>query len=232
MNNQKIESKINLNPKTAYLAGVIIGDGNLSNYVKSKKTDFSMDYRITIDVSDKEYIIFVLNLIQSIINTRTTPKVPSQRGNRLPRLKLQVRNKELFNFFNKTMQIPKGAKSSKVFVPSIIKNSPEKIKKYFLAGYFDTDGGFRGTTLGFTTGSKYLSEDISRLLEELNISHLPDKWINRKYNKEFYGIKIKRSEIDNFLSLLPLQNKEKLGRIYLRFRCGGAGAAKRDRGFQ
>ena len=218
MINQKIISKIKLTTKTAYLTGVITGDGNLSNYVKSKKSDLSKDYRITIDISDKGYLTFVLKLIKSIIITSTTLKVPSQRGNRIPRLKLQVRNKDLFKFLNEIMEIPKGAKSSKVFVPSIIKDSSANIKKYFLAGYFDTDGGFRGTTLGFTTGSRSLSDDISKLLDEFNISHLLDRWVNKRYNKEFYGIKIKRTEIDNFLSLLPLQDKEKLGRIYSRFR--------------
>ena len=229
MNNQKVESKINLTPITAYLTGVIIGDGHLSNSVKSKKNDLSKDYRINLDISDKEYLICIFKLINSIIKTKTTPRKPLQRGNRIPRLNLQIRNKELFNFLNKVMEIPKGAKSSIVFVPSKIKNSVEIIKKWFLAGYFDTDGGFRGNTLGFTTASKRLHEDTSKLLDEFRILYLTEKWVNKNYDKIFYGIKIRKVEIDKFLSLLPLQNKEKLIRIYNRFNCGSAGVAKRDR---
>ncbi len=232
MNNQKIESKINLTTKTAYLTGVVIGDGNLANAVKSKKNDLSKDYAITIDTSDKKYLIFLFKLIKSIIKTKTTPKEPIQRGDRIPRLYLRIRNKGLFTFLNQMMEIPKGAKSSKVFVPSRIKNSSEEIKKHFLAGYFDTDGGFRGNTLGFTTASKNLCEGISGLLVDFHIRHSDEKWLNKKYNKEFYGIRINIGEIDRFLSTMPLKNKEKLGRIYLKFKRGGAGVAKRDRGYE
>ena len=49
MNIKKIK-KIDLTPRTAYLSGVIIGDGNLSSSVKSK-TDLSEDYRMYIDLS-------------------------------------------------------------------------------------------------------------------------------------------------------------------------------------
>jgi|SRR3989338_1775864 len=169
MYNQKIKSKIYITQKTAYLTGVIIGDGNLSNYVKSKRNDLSRDYAITIDTSDKEYSIFLLKLIKSIIKTKTTPKKPIQRGNGVPRLYLRIRNKELFTFLNQIMDIPKGAKSSKVFVPSRIKNPSEEIKKHFLAGYFDTDGGFIGNTIGFTTASKNLCEGVIGLLSDFHI---------------------------------------------------------------
>ena len=207
---------IALNPKTAYLTGVIIGDGNLSNSVKSK-TDLSHDYRISIDLSDRRYLIYLARLIKSIIKTKTIPKKPIQRGNRIPRLYFRVRNKELFNFFNKDMGIPKGKKSSIVFVPSKIKNSQKELKKQFLAGYFDTDGGFRGNSLGFTTASMNLWGGVSELLNEFSIKHTKEKWINKTYNRHFYGIKMGKGEIDKFLKELPLQNKEKLVRICQRF---------------
>ena len=229
MNNKKIESKIDLTPKTAYLTGVIIGDGNLCGSTKSK-TDLSPDYRISIDISDKEYLLSIEKIIKSIIQTKTIPKQPHQRGNRIPRWYLAIRNKELFNFLCKEMEIPKGKKSNIVGIPSKILKSSDEIKKHFLAGYFDTDGGFRGNALGFTMASKTLWEDVSKLLDYFNISLSKDRWINKKYNKEFFGIRIRKSEIDNFLKILPLQNKEKLGRIQNRFKCGDAGVAKRDRG--
>ncbi|MEA2037550.1 MAG: hypothetical protein U9O94_08630 [Nanoarchaeota archaeon] len=140
--------KIDLTPLTAYLTGAIIGDGNLANYSKSK-TDPSPDYRISIDISDREHLKYIEKLIKSIISTTTTPKEPKQRGNRVPRLFLLVRNKALFNFLNTEMEVPKGKKSSIVKVPSKIGSSSNEIKKHFLAGYFDADGGFRGKTFRF-----------------------------------------------------------------------------------
>ena len=91
------------------------------------------------------------------------------------------------------------------------------IKKQFLAGYFDTDGGFRGNSLGFTTASMNLWGGVSELLNEFSIKHTKEKWINKTYNRPFYGIKMGKGEIDKFLKELPLQNKEKLVRICQRF---------------
>ena len=204
----------------------MIGDGNLSNSVKSK-TDSSPDYRISIDISDKKYLIYIYDLIKTMIKTKTVPKKATKRGNRIPRLFLYVRNKSLFYFLNKEMEIPKGKKSSVVFVPPKIKKASNEIKRYFLAGYFDTDGGFRGRTLGFTTASKKLNHGIGDLLVDLGVAFSKDMWVNKRYKREFYGLRIKRKEIDKFLKLLPLQNKEKLERINRRFKCEDAGVVKR-----
>ncbi len=228
MNNKKIESKIKLTPKTAYLVGVIIGDGHIVNSSKSK-TDHSTDYQIRIDISDKEYLVYLSKVIKSLIYTKSQPQSPKIYGNRMERLYFQVRNKRLFKFLSEEMEIPKGAKSSIVFVPNKIKNSSKEIKSCFLAGYFDTDGGFRGNSLGFTTASQILHKGTIELLNEFGIKHLKERWTNKRYNKEFYGIRIYKGEIDKFLKLLPLQNTEKLERINKRFKCEDAGVAKRDR---
>ncbi|MFA5142222.1 MAG: LAGLIDADG family homing endonuclease [Candidatus Woesearchaeota archaeon] len=211
-----MKSLISLNTTTAYLTGVIIGDGNLSNYTKSK-TDLSKDYRIIIDISDIEYLHHLETLFKSIIYTKTCAKVSKVKPNHLPRQYLQIRNKELFLFFSEVMKIPKGKKSDIVIVPPSILDSNAEIKKYFLAGYFDTDGGFRNNTLGFTTASKNLNKGISEILSELNFQHSIEKWINHRYNKTFYGIKISKKEIDRFLNTLQLQNYEKLKRIRNKF---------------
>ncbi|MBN1502780.1 LAGLIDADG family homing endonuclease [Candidatus Woesearchaeota archaeon] len=229
MNNQKKAQKIYLNVKTAYLTGVIIGDGNLSNSPKSHKTDLSKDYRISIDLSDKKFLLYIYKIIKTIIKTRTKPKSIIQKGDRTPRLRIYIRNKALYNFLNKTMEVPEGSKSSAVIIPSLIRHNSSKIKRYFIAGYFDTDGGFRGNSLGFTTASKQLQIGLSSLLNELDVSHGTEIWFNKKYGREFYGIRLRRKEIDNFLNSFPLQNKEKLKRINSRFKCGDAGVAKRDR---
>jgi intein/homing endonuclease len=222
------KNSISLSNDTAYLSGLIIGDGNLSNYTKSK-TDLSRDYRIYIDLSDFEYVYYLEKLIKSLIITKSKPVQAKQRGIRKPRLILQIRNKELFQFLNEVMEIPKGNKCAIIRVPNIILNSSSSIKKSFVAGYFDADGGFRSGTIGFTSASNKLLEGISLLLNEFNIDHSMEKWINKKYGKEYYGIRIKKNQIVNFLNRFRLRNKNKLDIITNRFFCGGAGVAKRDR---
>lgn len=220
-------TKFELNNKTAYLTGVILGDGHLAKGNKSKTSKFK-DYKIDLDFSDIQFLKHTLLLIKSIAPTTTQAKNYEKRINRKPRLRIQLRNKELFTFFSEQMEIPQGAKSSIIKTPELIKNSNSDIKKYFLAGYFDTDGGVRGDTLGFTTASITMQKDVSQLLKELNIKHSLERWINKKYNKVYYGIKLKRSEIDKFLNILPLRNFEKLSRIRQRFKRGDTKVAKWD----
>lgn len=210
---------IELTPKTAYLTGAIIGDGHISNSFKSQN-DKSRDYRIVIDVTDEHYSSVIFKLINSVISTVSTPKSPKIRGNRKKSFYLQVRNKSLFYFLTDSMQIPAGAKSHIVHVPDRIKRSSGEIKKYFLAGLFDTDGGLRQNSIGFCTASKRLNQEVSVLLKEFSITHILEEWKNREYDRMYYGILIKKSEIDTFLKIFPLQNNEKSIRISNKFNAG------------
>lgn len=228
MYRKKNPAIITLNADTAYLAGVIVGDGHLSASYKSHNSRFK-DYRLNIDISDREYLHKIFDIIKTIVPTRTSLTIPTQRGNRIPRLNMALRNKELFLFFTETLGIPAGKKSSIIRVPEIILNYDTELQKHFLAGYFDTDGGFRGRTLGFTTASYNMQTDVSKLLNELHISHSLEKWFNKKYSKTYYGIRLKKKEIDNFLNILPLRNLEKKERIIKRFQCGNTKVAKWDR---
>lgn len=62
-----------------------------------------------------------------------------------------------------------------------------------------------------------MQKDTSKILTKLEIEHSVEKWVNRKYNKTYYSIHIKKNRIDNFLNILPLRNFEKLGRIIMKF---------------
>jgi intein/homing endonuclease len=218
MNFKKIKP-IKLTPTTAYLAGVIIGDGHISSSTKSK-SDKSKDYRIIIDLSDKEYLEEIYRMIYPLIKSQSIPKASKSRTGRKERLYFQFRNKSFFYFLTENLGIPAGAKSQKVQIPDKIKNSQKIIKKHFLAGLFDTDGGFRGRSLGFTTASKKLNEDVSGLLSDFSIKHSVENWKNKKYNKYYYGIRMYSCEIDNFLKVFPLKNREKLIRIYNKLNAG------------
>ncbi len=156
-------------------------------------------------------------MIKTMILTKSIPRPTKIRGNRKERWCFQFRNKSFYFFLTGYLGIIAGSKSSFVRMPLKIKNANIRLKKYFLAGLFDTDGGFRGNSLGFTTASKDLNKDVHDLLDELLIRHSLDKWENKKYGKFYYGIRIAKSEIDNFLNKVPIQNKEKLKRIRSRF---------------
>jgi hypothetical protein len=202
-----------------YLAGVIAGDGHLNKGVKWKGKDESKDYGIIITSKDEEFLKVVLNLIKTKINTKTEIK-PGKRSNYI-----SIRNKELHNIMNKWFEIPTGKKSDILFIPKKIKNS--EYLMHFLAGLFDTDGGLRRGSIGFCSASKQLMEDVSVCLSKTDIENSKDSWINKKYNKEYYGLRIKKSKIQRFIETIPLKNYNKL--IKITNRCGSAGAVKRAR---
>lgn len=96
MNITKIKS-IELTKITAYLAGVIIGDGHISNSTKSR-TDKSKDYRIAIDLADKSYLQTIHQMIKSVVTTKSIPKPSKIRGNRKERIYFNLGIKASFIF--------------------------------------------------------------------------------------------------------------------------------------
>ena len=146
---------ISLDNTTAYLAGVIVGDGHVSNACKSK-LDHSKDYRIGIEVVDYEFLKTIEKLVKLIIQTKSEVKWRlDKRGNRKKLYYFHFRNKSFHYFLTNDLGIPAGNKCSSVGVPLKIFNSLE-LQKSFLAGLFDTGGGIRGNSVGFTSASSLL----------------------------------------------------------------------------
>ncbi len=229
MNVRKIDP-IKLTKETAYLAGFVVGDGHISDAKKSK-VDQSQDYRISIEILEKYLIQHIYKIICSIINTKSLPVLKINKATQSITYVLQIRNKSLYHFLTNDLEIPNGAKSFVVFIPPVIMRGSKLIKRYFMAGLFDTDGGIRGKGIGFTTASMRLQADVLIILNEFEITHFKEQWINKKYNRTYYGIQIRGTGIGKFLNTFPVVNTHRLAKFNHLF-CGDAGAAKRDRGLK
>ena len=211
----------------AYLIGALVGDGYISDRCKSKK-DLSKDYRISIEISDILYLEKVLfPLFKNIISTKSIPKRRKRQGKKESSC-FMLRNKNLYLFLTEEIGLIAGKKEGLV-VPTKIINSNMELKKNFVAGLFDTDGGFRGGSLGFTMKSKSLRNEIILLLNEGGICSKGDEWVARYNGLSYYGLRIAKRDIVNFLKQFPLRNPEKLENINQRFfnSCGSAGVVKR-----
>src|SRR3989344_5292205 len=203
---------IDLNEQTAYLAGVIVGDGHISGATKSKQ-DKSPDYNITIEVVDLDFLSIVASLIKGVINTKSVVKKTKPRIGKQQGYYFQFRNKSFYHFRTNDLGIPSGKKCFSVDIPTKILSSPI-LQRYFLAGLFDTDGGVRGETIGFTSASKKLIFNTIKILNDMNILHHTESWKNKKYNRHYYGIRVKAKDNDKFLNELPLKNNEKLKKVF------------------
>lgn len=194
-----------------YLIGAISGDGYLRSGTKSK-TDLSPDYRIAFELTDIDYLKNVIYvLLKQFTQTNAQVRVRSREG-KLPSAIIEVRNKSFFNFLTLDLGMHSGPKDSFSLLPQSFWNLPMNLKREFVAGYFDTDGGIRGHTLGFTTKTISFHKFVSSVLLENEIQHTCESWINPKIGSEYYGIRIWRSSIDSFLNAFPLRNKYKLAR--------------------
>jgi hypothetical protein len=126
MYRKKNPTKIVLNNDTAYLAGVIVGDGHISSSYKSSISQFK-DYHICLDLSDKAYVTYLHSLVSRIIPMRSSLIESSSRQNSVSRLKFTIRNKELYLFLTDILKIPSGKKSYIVTVPDVIISSTEEL---------------------------------------------------------------------------------------------------------
>lgn len=137
------------------------------------KTNNCPDYRIDIELLEKELIQEIHNIILTIINTKSMPR-PVIRPNSKLTYRLQIRNKSPHHFLTATLNISTGKKSDKVIIPDLIKKSNDQTKISFLARLFDTDKVLRGNGIGFCSGSKRLIYETIDLLNELNIKNSND----------------------------------------------------------
>lgn len=165
----------------SYLAGAILGDGHITK----------AEYRISFKVSEEWLAKKFVYKIKTVFNHEVRLHAKSEK-NRKMQYCADCDNKPAVRIFTKFFNIPKGKKSHIIEVPEIILESPAEIKKAFLEGVFDTDGGKRRGGFGLTTASQKFRGQLALLLESFGITVHKDEWVNKKYNKSYYGLQFNR----------------------------------------
>ncbi len=112
-------------------------------------------------------------------------------------------SKSIFNLLSISFKIPSGKKSHIVKVPDLIINSTKKIKSAFLLGIIFTEGGNRKRGLGLSTASENLWQGLIDLFLEIGFKLKKDKWIYKKYKKEYYGLSFKKEEFNRLIAGVP-----------------------------
>ena len=113
-----------------------------------------------------------------------------------------------------------GYKKRKLVIPVLIQNSDNKLKKTFIAGFYDGDGS---CTNSITEKSKtrcvYISQSDKRILIDMN-NYLKifgiNLYLRRKTRKDFfwYEIETKNSkDINNFYKEIPLRHPIKIRKL-------------------
>ena len=158
----------------------------------------------------------VEKLIKKYVETKSIVRLLKKREGKQQSYYFQIRNKRFYLWLVEFVKIPPGAKSRKLRLPEYILKGTYELKTSFLAGLFDSDGGFRGKTIGFTMSSELFQDDIFNLLRELNISSSKDQWVNKITLKTYFGLRIHKSGAIKFLKEVILRNPEKIERLLVR----------------
>ena len=164
-------------------------------------------------MNDKRFIDTIAFLVKQIIDTKSSVK-KIIREKKKPLFRFQFRNKSFHTLLVRDLSILAGKKSDNVRIPKKIMMKPE-LYPFVLAGLYNTDGGSRGNTIGFCSANKLLIKDIKDNLQKIPIESSQDSWINKKYAKEYFGIRIKKNDIDKFIRRTPIISNTKLKRAML-----------------
>lgn len=62
-----------------------------------------------------------------------------------------------------------------------------------------TEGGKRHRGFGLSTASKQLWQDLVTLFKDIEIKVKVDKWIHKKYKKEYYGLSFRKDEFPKIM---------------------------------
>ena len=172
----------------AYIVGVSIGDGNLSN-----PNGRAIRLRITCDIRYKNIIKNIISSIQKIL-----PK------NKVSLIKRSDNCVDISCYSNKWEMllgwVAKGGPKHKqrVSIPKWIK-SDKKFILPCLKGLFETDGSIyldrKYKMANFTTAIKNLAQDVMRMVSQIGFK--PNLQINKSKNEKMkYIIRISRNTED------------------------------------
>ena len=180
-----------LNEELSFFIATIIGDGHLR---KGKE-------QITIELTNKKLIKIVQKVTRDLFSREFNIK--SRIKNEKPTYYILMDSKAIYKLLNKVFEIPFGKKSHLIKIPKYIMKSNNKIKLAFLQGILVTEGGKRKRGFGMSTASKQLWEDLIKVFKEVGIKTLVDKWVHKKYKKEYYGLCFKKQELPIIFAGVP-----------------------------
>ncbi|MFA5931496.1 MAG: LAGLIDADG family homing endonuclease [archaeon] len=187
MNSFKTPNKLTKN--ICWVIAAILCDGHI-------RKDLS---GIVFEVKDLHLIKNFANKISISFGIKSPKILIRKRKNYNPTFAMYIYNKKLCTYLSNYFNIKPGKKSNLIQVPKVIKISKKSMKKAFLKGVFDTDGGKRGRGLGLTSLSEKFVDEVGELLKEFGVNQYKESWMNKKYQKKCFGSRFKIDANSMFL---------------------------------
>jgi len=189
-------SYINNKKSIAYIIGIALGDGNLSN-----PNGRAIRLRIT---CDRKYPLLIKNIVKNLETIFSKNKVSTiNKGNALD---ISVYSNDLENILG--WKAKSGSKIiQKVKVPVWIKQN-STYKKECLRGLFQTDGSIyfdRGYIMvNFTSACFTLIKDVEEILEKIGFKTTARKVVDKGKTK--YVLRVSKNT-EKFIKIIRLWKK-------------------------
>ncbi|MFH1840094.1 MAG: LAGLIDADG family homing endonuclease [Nanoarchaeota archaeon] len=162
---------IKFNKDFAYFIGLLVTDGHIVyDNIHGK-------YKVMIYTSYPKERDMIINLIKRLFNYKPSVTSRMYGFSKKPNFEIKITSKFLVNILVNDFGVMNGAKSFKVTVPKIIKNSKNPIiKKAFLRGVIDGDGSILRREIKIASSSINFLKDLKDIF---NYFHVPSGEIFR-----------------------------------------------------
>ncbi|MFH1275798.1 MAG: LAGLIDADG family homing endonuclease [Candidatus Woesearchaeota archaeon] len=215
-----IKAVHSLSEEFAEFIGAFAADGHFCG--------ISPEYYINISEGHKDSLELLTKKIKKVFNFNSRLTY-SQRDHTW---RLWIKNKVICLYFETILGLKPGKKAATVHMPEVIKNSSFNIQKAFMRGVFTFDGGVKTTgSIGLSTRSKFLMEDIKRFLQKERIQHKitynknkdawtlesssgRNKYLLNKWKDYFFQNTSKYKKIQFFLRELEISNLKQLEELF------------------
>lgn len=133
----------------AYLTGFIVADGYIKNTEKLLKRGKYPEHSVCMYDNSKIFLEYLKKIIESKFNIKCNLHFAKDKKGSLYALRCTA--SPVHRFFSIVLEVQEGDRTGKAKVPSLIKNASWNIKKAFIAGFCDGEGG-----VGISTKNPWL----------------------------------------------------------------------------
>lgn len=188
----------------AYFIGLILGDGTLAGNSLNQKGNWTVSI-VFDDIEHRKVFDEITFQLFGVLPKNRKDKRKNAYYSTLHSKPLHWILRSFFNMHN-------GFKANKISIPkAILESKNQKLKVAILQGLFDSDGTItKAGHVQFGSASKIIVEQMSQILNELEVTHSLATWIKNEKALPLHSIRIRRkSSVIRFAQQIGFRHPRK-----------------------
>jgi flagellar protein FlaI len=190
----KIMPPKEITPDLAYIIGIILGDGHLSN----NKCNIEGNWSTSVFFDNQAHSVIYQKMFKKAFGV-----LPKNRLQKPNCFESRVNSKTIHWILRSFFEMTNGKKANKIHAPKIIQNSGTAIKSAFLQGLFDSDGTItKKGDIKFATTSQQMAYEMQKMLYGFGLESSVNKWIKHEKYLPLYVVRIKGKSYQKYFAKL------------------------------